>query len=55
MADDKDLEGDVLISHLPEGVKLAGFYAYGEICPTVIDNGKALNRVHNESIVICAM
>ncbi|MDR1472559.1 MAG: FIST C-terminal domain-containing protein [Synergistaceae bacterium] len=55
MADDKNLEGDILLGNLPEGLELAGFYAYGEVCPTVISGGKALNRVHNESIVICAL
>jgi small ligand-binding sensory domain FIST len=55
MGDDKDLEGDILKRNLPEGLEFAGFYAYGEICPTAVTDGKALNRVHNESIVICAL
>jgi hypothetical protein len=55
MADDKNIEGDILSEGLPEGMTLAGFYAYGEICPTAILDGKATNRVHNESIVICAL
>jgi hypothetical protein len=55
MADDKNIEGDILTERLPKGMTLAGFYAYGEICPTAILDGKAANRVHNESIVICAL
>jgi hypothetical protein len=55
MGDDKDIEGNILTENIPPGVSLAGFYAYGEICPTVIQDGKALNRVHNESIVMCAL
>jgi hypothetical protein len=55
MGDDKDIEGDILKDNIPAGVSLSGFYAYGEICPTVVENGKALNRVHNESIVMCAL
>jgi hypothetical protein len=55
MADDKNLEGDILFEGSPENMTLAGFYAYGEICPTIIIDGKATNRVHNESIVICAL
>lgn len=55
MADDKDVEGDIILEHLPAGLTLSGFYAYGEICPTVVRDGKALNRVHNESIVMCAL
>ncbi|MDR1965746.1 MAG: FIST C-terminal domain-containing protein, partial [Synergistaceae bacterium] len=55
MADDNKLEGETLLQSLPSGINLAGFYAYGEICPTAIADGKALNRIHNESIVICAL
>jgi hypothetical protein len=45
----------MLRENVPEGLTLSGFYAYGEICPTIVENGRALNRVHNESIVICAL
>jgi hypothetical protein len=55
MGDDKDAEGDMLRNSVPEGMAFSGFYAYGEICPTIVENGHALNRVHNESIVICAL
>jgi hypothetical protein len=55
MGDDKDVEGDILVENLPDGLTLSGFYAYGEICPTIIENGMAVNRVHNESIVLCAL
>jgi hypothetical protein len=55
MGDDKDVEGNMLRDNVPDGLTLSGFYAYGEICPTIVENGRALNRVHNESIVICAL
>ncbi|MDR3230231.1 MAG: FIST C-terminal domain-containing protein [Synergistaceae bacterium] len=55
MGDDKDIEGNILVENLPSGMTLSGFYAYGEICPTIYENGTALNRVHNESIVMCAL
>jgi hypothetical protein len=55
MADDKDIEGDILVQNLPGNLTLSGFYAYGEICPTAVRGGKAVNRIHNESIVICAL
>jgi hypothetical protein len=55
MADDKDVEGNIIVENLPENLTLSGFYAYGEICPTAIRDGKAVNRVHNESIVMCAL
>jgi hypothetical protein len=55
MADDKDVEGNIIVKNLPETLTLSGFYAYGEICPTILRAGKAVNRVHNESIVMCAL
>jgi hypothetical protein len=55
MADDKDIEGNIILENLPEYLTLSGFYAYGEICPTMVRDGKAINRVHNESIVMCAL
>jgi hypothetical protein len=56
MADDKDVEGNIILEKLPPNLTLSGFYAYGEICPTLVSqDGKAVNRVHNESIVMCAL
>lgn len=55
MADDKDVEGNILVENLPKNLTLSGFYAYGEICPTIVRDGKAVNRIHNESIVMCAL
>ena len=55
MADDKDIEGNIILENLPKNLTLSGFYAYGEICPTGVRDGKAINRVHNESIVMCAL
>ncbi|MDR1741330.1 MAG: FIST C-terminal domain-containing protein [Synergistaceae bacterium] len=55
MADDSDLEGKTLLENMPEGVNMAGVYAFGEICPTMVTDGRALNRFHNESITMCAL
>ena len=55
MADDKDIEGRIIVKNLPKGLTLSGFYAYGEICPTAFRDGKAVNRIHNESIAMCAL
>jgi hypothetical protein len=55
MADDKDIEGNIVLENLPKNLTFSGFYAYGEICPTGVRDGKAINRVHNESIVMCAL
>lgn len=48
-------EGNSIKSLLPETLELNGFYSYGEICPTRIVDGKATNRLHNASIVFCAV
>jgi hypothetical protein len=55
MADDKDVEGNILLENLPGNLTLSGFYAYGEICPTSVRDGKTINRIHNESIIMCAL
>ena len=55
MADDKEVEGKIIADNISRSLTLSGFYAYGEVCPTHVRNGKALNRVHNESIVMCAL
>ncbi|MDR1648868.1 MAG: FIST C-terminal domain-containing protein [Synergistaceae bacterium] len=55
MADDKDIEGNILVENLPKNMTLSGFYAFGEICPTAVRDGKSVNRVHNESIIMCAL
>ncbi|MDR2528046.1 MAG: FIST C-terminal domain-containing protein [Synergistaceae bacterium] len=55
MADDKDVEGRIIVENLPKGLTFSGFYAYGEFCPTATRDGKAVNRVHNESIIMCAL
>ena len=55
LAPDRDVEGKVLASSMPEGVTFNGFYGYGEICPTSMRGDRAVNRAHNESIVLCAL
>lgn len=48
-------EGNSVTAQLPANLNLNGFYSYGEICPTSVRNGKATNRLHNASIVLCAV
>ncbi|MDR1944388.1 MAG: FIST C-terminal domain-containing protein [Synergistaceae bacterium] len=55
MAARNNLEADALRSSLPSGLSVSGFYSFGEICPTSVRDGKALNAAHNESLVLLAI
>lgn len=59
MGDAKNLESNILsdtLSGLPESINAFGFYGFGEMCPTSIGaDGKAVNRFHNCSFVVCAI
>lgn len=55
LADEKDAEGNLIKEIIPPGLATSGMYALGEIAPTSIRNGKAVNRFHNATITICAL
>lgn len=59
MGDAKNLESDIIseaFRDLPPEVNVAGFYGFGEMCPTGIrDDGTAKNRFHNISFAVCAI
>jgi hypothetical protein len=55
MADDNSLEGKIILENLPKNLTFSGFYSAAEICPTIVRGARAVNRVHNESIVMCAL
>lgn len=55
MVPENDAEGKMITRMVPENIQVAGFYGYGEIGPTSIRNGKAMNRAHNHSIVMMAL
>ncbi|MDR1914985.1 MAG: FIST C-terminal domain-containing protein [Synergistaceae bacterium] len=55
MASKNTLEADSLKSGLPRDLSLSGYYSFGEICPTSIKSGRALNAAHNESLVLLAV
>jgi hypothetical protein len=54
LADQKDAEGILIKDMLPPGLTVSGLYAFGEIAPTSIRDGKAVNRFHNATFTICA-
>lgn len=52
MLPNNDVEVKKILSGLPEGVSLSGFYSYGEIGPQ--GSVQKQNFAHNESLVLCA-
>ncbi len=55
LADQKDAEGGLVAKILPPSLTVSGLYPFGEIAPTSIREGKAVNRFHNATITICAL
>lgn len=55
LAGEQSLEGDLARDMLPERLRFAAFYSYGEFCPTSIRDGRAKNRLNNLTIGLCAM
>jgi hypothetical protein len=55
MAEKNMLEANVLRNGFPSDLSLSGFYSFGEICPTSVNSGRALNAAHNESLVLLAI
>jgi hypothetical protein len=54
LADQKDAEGVLVKRLLPSDVVISGLYAFGEIAPTSVRDGKAINRFHNATFTMCA-
>lgn len=55
LADQKDAEGSLAAQILPDTLQAAGVYGFGEIAPTSLSGGKAVNRFHNATMIICAL
>ena len=54
LADMKATEGDLVKKLFPPDLSISGLYAFGEIAPTSIQDGKAVNRFHNATFTVCA-
>jgi len=54
MADMKKTEGNLVRELFPACLTVSGMYGFGEIAPTSIRRGKAVNRFHNATFTICA-
>jgi len=54
LADQKDAEGIMIKDMLPPNLTVSGLYAFGEVAPTSVRNGKAVNRFHNATFTVCA-
>jgi len=55
LADMKATEGELVRQLLPPGLSASGLYAFGEMAPTSVRGGKAVNRFHNATFTICAI
>ena len=54
LADMRETEGDLIRDMLPADLTVSGLYAFGEIAPTSVRDGKAVNRFHNATFTVCA-
>jgi len=54
LADMKATEGELVKGLIPPGLTVSGIYAFGEIAPTSVTGGKAVNRFHNATFTLCA-
>jgi hypothetical protein len=54
LTESKAVEGDLVKNLLPPDLAISGLYAFGEIAPTSVREGKAVNRFHNATFTICA-
>jgi len=55
LADLKDTEGVLVKEMLPSNLVVSGIYGFGEIAPTSVANGRAVNRFHNATFTLCAL
>ena len=55
LADMKSTEGDLIKKLIPNNLVVSGLYAFGEIAPTSVTDGKAVNRFHNATFTVCGI
>jgi len=55
LADMKETEGNLIKKLFPPNLTVSGLYAFGEIAPTSVKGGKAVNRFHNATFTLCAI
>ena len=55
LADMRETEGDLVKALMPPNLTTSGVYAFGEIAPTSIRGGEAVNRFHNATFTLCAI
>ncbi len=55
LVDQKSAEGDLVKRILPPELVVSGLYAFGEISPTSVKDGIAINRFHNATLTMCAL
>jgi len=55
LADMRETEGELVNELIPSNLTVSGLYAFGEIAPTSVRFGKAVNQFHNATFTICAL
>jgi len=54
LVDMKETEGLLIKELIPSKLTLSGLYAFGEVAPTSVHEGKAVNQFHNATFTLCA-
>jgi len=54
LANMRETEGNLIKNLLPASLTATGVYAFGEIAPTSVHDGVAVNRFHNATFTMCA-
>ena len=54
LADMRETEGNLVRDLFPANLTVSGLYPFGEIAPTSVNNGIAVNRFHNATFTLCA-
>jgi len=54
LAEMRETEGRLVKEMIGAKLAVSGLHAFGEIAPTSVSNGKAVNRFHNATFTLCA-
>ena len=54
LSSEPDAEGKAYQGLLPQGISLAGMYSFGEIYPTLMQDGSSFNIFHNKTFTLVA-
>jgi len=55
LAGNKEIEGNLIKKLIPANLAVSGLYGFGEMAPARFRGGRAVNRIHNATIAMCAI